>query len=206
MSSRTREPSSFFNWIARPQSIIALSALLLSLCGLFIAVYEASLIRREQRTSVWPYVEVSVSVSDERVLISVRNAGVGPARIRAAAVSRAGETMSGWAELLRQVGAGAEPVDYYYSLLQGRVLPRDSEEETIFRIGVEGGPAAQELLAPLRREILGGSVDVTLCYCSVYDECWTASLQYVMRRTRGAGASVEDHAVASCEAAPRSGI
>ncbi len=52
----------FSTWIMRPQTLIGLSALLLSLCGLSIAIYEASLIRQALRASVWPYVEVSETV------------------------------------------------------------------------------------------------------------------------------------------------
>ena len=37
--------SEFSDWIRSPQTMIALSAVILSVCGLFISMYEASLIR-----------------------------------------------------------------------------------------------------------------------------------------------------------------
>ncbi len=49
MTSEDKDRASFSQWILRPQTMIALSALLLSLCGLFISIYEASLIREAQR-------------------------------------------------------------------------------------------------------------------------------------------------------------
>ena len=97
-------------------------------------------------------------------------------------------------------------MDYYYSLIQGRVLPRDSAEEVVFRVERQDGPAAPELLALLRRRVMEGAVDVTLCYCSVYEECWMASLQDVIRRSRGAEGGVEERSAERCESAPRSGI
>lgn len=205
MSAGTEEPARFSKWIARPQSIIALSALLLSVCGVFIAIYEAALVRRQQRASVWPYVEVSASLTRERIELRVQNTGVGPAQVRAAAVSQDGETRKGWADLIRGAGVGPLEVDTYYSLIRGRVLPRDSSPEVIFRLTEEGGVAAPALIALLRREMLEGRLDVEVCYCSVFEECWTSSLQDVLRRSRGEPASSE-RAVKSCDRAPQSGI
>lgn len=185
MSDEARESEPFSRWISRPKSLIALSALLLSLCGLFVAVYEASLVRRQQRVSVWPHLEVSASMTGEAVQIIVENAGVGPARVRAAVLTHGGEVRQGWEDLIRSAGLDTGQVDYYYSLIQNRVMPRDSDPEVIFRVERQYGPAAPDLLAWLRREIAAGELEVTLCYCSVYDEWWTASVQDVVRRSRG---------------------
>ncbi len=51
--------------------LVALSALLLSVCGLFISIYEASLIRRSQRASVWPYVEVTAGIHNRQIDLRV---------------------------------------------------------------------------------------------------------------------------------------
>lgn len=39
--------SEFSDWIRSPQTMIALSAVLLSVCGLFISIYETTLIREQ---------------------------------------------------------------------------------------------------------------------------------------------------------------
>ena len=207
MSAGTEDPARFSRWIARPQSLIALSAVLLSVCGVFIATYEAALVRRQQRASAWPHVEVAASMSRGRVELWVQNVGVGPARVRTAAVSQGGETRKDWADLIRRAGVDPKEVgSYYYSLINGRVLPPDSEREVIWRLTEEDGAAAPALIALLRREILEGQIDVTLCYCSVYDECWMSGLQDVIQRSRGVEAAAGDRAVDSCDGAPRSGI
>ena len=69
----------FARWLRQPQTLIALSAVLLSLCGLFIALYEASIIRQAQRASVWPHVSISVSLASQKINLWVQNNGVGPA-------------------------------------------------------------------------------------------------------------------------------
>lgn len=190
----------------RPQTLIGLSALLLSLCGLFIAIYEASLIRQAQRASVWPYVEVGVSIRLDGTDLWVQNTGVGPARIQAAAVIYEGQTQTNWRDLIRSAGEDPDSVGAYQSLISGRVLAADSPRERIFAVAEDNGAAAQELIAWLRREIIAGTVDFTVCYCSVYEECWISNMQDVVQRSRGVEVASGSRAVDSCAAAKRSGI
>lgn len=204
MEIKDTDRPSFFKWITHPQMLVGLSALLLSFCGLFIAIYEASLIRQAQRASVWPHVEVVPSTSQDTVKLIVQNTGVGPARIRAAAVTYEGETLAGWSELIRRT-TGEEPDGFYRNLINGRVLSGDSPQEVIFRVSGKNGAAARATVPPLGREILEGTVDVTVCYCSVYDECWTTSMQDVLGRLRGE-APRGTQEVSTCDAAEHSGI
>ncbi len=190
-----------------PQMLVGLSALLLSVCGLFISIYEASLIRQAQRASVWPYVEVSASLRSSRIQLGVQNTGVGPARIQAASVTYKGETKANWWDLiLNDLGANVDSVGFYQSAINGRVLPTNSEQEIFFRITKDSGPAARELFASLRREIIEGTIDVTVCYCSVYDECWISSVQNMLKRWRGVEPLSASQVVDDCEAVKPSGI
>ncbi len=207
MSTESQGRFSWAEWLRQPQTLVGLSALLLSLCGLGISLYEASLIRRAQRASVWPYVEVAVSITGAKIAFWVQNTGVGPARIEAASVSYRGKTAPGWVELVQDVlREKPEGLDYYTSLVNGRVLPARSSKETIFAISSDGGPDAGETLARLRRAILEGSADVAVCYCSVYDECWRARLQDVVSRSRLAAPPTGSHRVAGCRGVARSSI
>lgn len=185
--------------------MIALSAVLLSVCGLFVSLYEASLIRRHHRASVWPHVAVTASLNPDAVRFFVQNTGIGPARIRAAVVSVDGETKVDWEDVI--VGMLEEPgsVNAYQSLINGQVLPPNSPQETIFRLTMDSTSAAPRVIPALRRAILDESLDIQVCYCSVYDECWTSSLQAIMSRTRGVDTPVSrpiDH----CRNIPVSGI
>jgi hypothetical protein len=194
------------HWLTNPQMVVALSALLLSVCGLFIAIYEASLIRRAQRASVWPSVQIGGTINDERVRLWVENNGVGPARVRSTALSRGGEVLESWEELLREVGADPDRVDRYQSLAGGRVLPAGMERDPIFEIASESGPQAAAAVVAVGREVFLGEIDVTVCYCSVYDECWVSSLQDLVAWNRGEGERAGSRKVESCDGAPRSGI
>lgn len=203
-----QETESFREWIGRPQVLVGLSALVLSLCGLFISIYETRIVREEQRASVWPHVEVGTSVNAERVRFHVRNTGVGPARIRAAAVLHRGDTLSGWEEMLRRVADGPLGLTgRSFSLINGAVLPPNAPREEIFELTTDDVSSPEGLVDELRQAVLDGDVDVTTCYCSVYDECWKADLQELLARHRGERSSLpETGRVESCEGAAVSGI
>lgn len=194
-------------WILRPQMLVALSALLLSLCGLFISFYEASLIRQAQRASTWPYVEVGYSLRNEKLNLWVRNTGVGPARIQAAAVMYQGKLQENWRDLMRRVyGEKADSLGFDYSLINGSVLPPTPERHSIFSLTEGSRGADREMMNLLIQAILEGAIDVTVCYSSVYDECWTSSLQNVHGRSSGNKPAEVSHEIKGCDSAQRSGI
>lgn len=197
--------SRFLRWLGRPEMLVGLSAVLLSVCGLFISLYEASLMRTEQRASVWPHVETAVSISPDEISFWVENTGIGPARIRAAAVIHEGRTLDGWRELLDVLEIPADSVTRYESVINGRVLAADAEREVIFRVDRASGPSAPEAIDALTRHIVHERLDLVVCYCSVYEECRLSRLEDLVRRARGEIPS-ESREMTSCDTAERSGI
>ena len=175
-----RPDESFSEWIAEPQTMIGLSAVLLSLCGLFVSIYETRLIRQEQRASVWPRVSVlpSVSTESDTVAIGVQNSGIGPARVRAARIEHEGKWKASWQDLLESVdqSGASRNVD----LLNSQVLS-PGEEETVFTVVSDSSERIPGALPLLAQEIWNGDVDLVLCYCSVYDQCWITTMQRRLR-------------------------
>ena len=156
---------SFGEWVSRPQTMIGLGAVLLSLCGLFVSIYETSLERQEQRASVWPRVLVAPRLSGDSVRVIVSNNGIGPARVRAAAVEHNGEHVSSWREMMKRLDLQGSVST---QLLNERVLSPDSEIDAF---------SIEDSTRSLRSSIWFGDLDITLCYCSVYEECWVTSMQ-----------------------------
>lgn len=208
----------FSQWLAEPQTMIGLSAVLLSLCGLFISIYETSLIRQEQRASVWPHVEIGPSYHEDTVSVHVSNSGIGPARLRAAAVKYRDDPKESWAELLQdaeiedRIDGDPEGLEVYRDLINDSVLPPASPLDDIFRISVtEEDTASQAFLRAFRHEIEEGNVDVSICYCSVYEECWVTSLQRQYVRSENEESVPKEkmrgsHRVESCEGKANSAI
>lgn len=181
--------------------------MVLSLCGLFISIHETMLVREEQRASVWPHVAVGTSFDASSVSFHVRNNGVGPARVRAAAGEHGGVPLDDSKELLQRVADGPVTVlGWTRSLINGGVLGPGSSRETIFELEDDEVEGSVDLVGTLQEAILDGSVDVTVCYCSVYGECWTSSLQEVTRASRGEAPPAGASEVENCEGAARSGI
>ena len=61
--------------------IVALAAVVISVCALYISVQEVRIMRMQQRISLYPYVKVSQSYGAEGFSITARNSGSGLAKI-----------------------------------------------------------------------------------------------------------------------------
>ena len=206
MNDQRETPAGKGSVFRQPEMLVAMSAIVLSICGLFVALYEASIARRAERASVWPHVEVATSVQGTHVQIWVHNTGVGPARIRAANVSHQGTTLTDWAALLHILKVDVGNITRTYSLIGGRVLGVDSEPETIFAVDVRADSPDPNASLRLAAPIFDGSVDVALCYCSVYDECWITRLQDIMNRSRGSPPVEDADKRVDCATVPQSAI
>ena len=207
MGRKEKTRSTFSKWLSRPETLVGLSAVLVSFCALFISIYEASLIRQSQRASVWPHVEIGASMTNEGVYLYLRNTGIGPARIESGSVTFNGEIQKNWLDVMRSVlGEQAEGMSFTQSLINGRVFPSNSEPETIFGLTIERSGVDDEAISRFSHAILDGTIDVTICYSSVYNEHWTSSLQDVLGRSRGVQATESLGEVNSCDMTQRSGI
>ncbi|WP_340102667.1 hypothetical protein [Rhodohalobacter sp. 8-1] len=199
--------SSFSDWIRSPQTMIALSAVVLSVCGLFISMYEASLIREQQRASVWPNVEIQPSIRNDTLKIFVVNSGIGPARIMKTSVMLEGEVKDNWGDVMSDFTFQRNETSDYQSLIQGSVLPPNSGQQMIFRIASNESDPQSNLAIQMGRSILQEDLNISICYCSVYDECWTTQLSYLIKRNRGEQVpSREERRVTRCSALEQSGI
>ncbi len=153
---------------ARP-SIVSGVAIALSICALLVSVFEVSAIRQETRYQVWPFVAVTSGFSESGYRVSVENKGVGPAKIRQIKMTLNGVPYSTLDDLIR-ASVDAEDVFSYElytsSSPAGGVL---SANERANYFAVPWEPRTRKLAATWAEQL-----EIELCYCSVYDECWVA--------------------------------
>lgn len=200
---------SFGEWITSPQMLVSLSAVLLSLCGLFVSLYETSIMREEQYASVWPHVEIgpSLNENDYALAFLIQNTGVGPANIKAAHIKHNGEIIKNWREIVTRF---TEDENYFtgsINLINGSVLPPRSDQESIYEFNADTSNVRKELFYKFRNQILEGNLNINICYCSVYDQCWTADMQNSLKRYRGEEAlNKSELKVQNCKDFPVSGI
>ena len=167
----------------RKRALIAelssLFAVAVSLLALALGAYQArlmnlqtGLMQTQARASVWPYLSIGYSLSDEGekrgYTWEINNDGVGPARIESVTLSLDGKPLHTWNEVFHVLFGDAK-VFASYNKIYGKVLPPNTNRETtIEALRIEDIEQAKILYKAQSR------FDMTICYCSVYDECWIA--------------------------------
>lgn len=163
--------------------IVSGAAIFISLCTLVVLLYEARIMREQQRASVWPYIELAVGSGNQGFHVVTHNQGIGPARIRSLRAFVDGTPVRTWDAMFDSLGV--ETGSWGNDLTNGRVIPGQSGLPTLRAAGAER--AARLIDAYFDDQRLAFEV----CYCSIYDECW---------RVVSRGLDEERTPVASCEA------
>ncbi|MBS0516812.1 MAG: hypothetical protein JSS16_15230 [Proteobacteria bacterium] len=169
--------------VARQSSTAQISsivALAVSVLALATGAYQTRLMQAQARASVWPIVSLGLSYFGSRdkggFTWEVENNGVGPALIKSVTLSLDGKPMRNWDEVYQALfGRGRENATV--SSVNGNVLPPSTNRDTTI--------AAIRTSQPDEAKALFEAKDrfkMTVCYCSVYDECWEA--QWLKREVK----------------------
>ncbi|MCB0641792.1 MAG: hypothetical protein KDC44_09145, partial [Phaeodactylibacter sp.] len=62
--------------------VISIAAIIVSVCALFISIFEVRIMREQQHAMAWPYIEWLPGYAEERLTLTVENKGIGPAVIK----------------------------------------------------------------------------------------------------------------------------
>ncbi|GIU08707.1 hypothetical protein TUM4261_15830 [Shewanella sp. c952] len=143
------------SWYKKPEMIVALSALLISVVTTMVGVYSAHIDRAYARASVWPRLEIFRSFGNDNFSYGVSNNGTGPAIIKYAAITYKSKPIKSWDEI-------PEIPRFTQSHISQRILP---SEKTIQPLIYKG--AQNRLFLTIDNDI-----KISLCYCSIYDQCW----------------------------------
>ena len=152
--------------------IVAICAVVVGLCALGVSFYQTLIMREQQRelseqrrAEMWPNVEMGVSNQGDTFRFLVVNTGIGPARIRSLRFDYNNTPIQNWDELIKNK-LEKKPYSYQQSQMTQRVLPPG---EIIEGLVLEGEMA--QSLAPYIYDL-----NATICYCSIYDDCWEYSM------------------------------
>lgn len=146
-------------------AIVTLAAILVSVCALAVSVYQAKIMRDTQRASVWPFVEVLPSNTQNGAWLGVTNKGVGPAIIKAVHLEVDGQPFQRWQTMFDEL-VPADTLNFVWSSVTGRVLAPNEEVRAI-QLHPEDARRVGRIIQQMRFEV---------CYCSVYDTCWKTDL------------------------------
>lgn len=152
-------------------SVVAIG---ISALALGIGVYQTRLMQAQARASVWPYVKIGLSYSDRGESpgfeFHVENNGVGPALLKSVRVSLDDKPLHRWEDAFAPLMGHGEAFAKLAGL-GGAVIPPSTNRETaIVAIRINDPAQAQKFYDARDR------FKIDICYCSVYDECWTAHL------------------------------
>ncbi|MEM6900938.1 MAG: hypothetical protein AAF583_14360 [Pseudomonadota bacterium] len=180
-------------WLIFAQVVPGIAGIVIGTIALFAALNEADAVRKQQEASVWPHIQIDRSnftVDEDRATtITVRNRGIGPAKIRYADVTLDGDPVEWWTDLFRRLEPEVEKIypktDSYIGQTvlspqqDAEILVLDTQIFDEYVLSEEQGIATRQELAAiidrLRIAMDDGRVNIELCYCSVFDECWRVS-------------------------------
>jgi hypothetical protein len=147
--------------------IVALAAIFVGVATLFVYIYQARIMQHQQYASVWPYVEwVSYSSDTQGFFIHVENKGVGPAIIKSVKMTLDGKELSSNRELFKAM-IGKDDFDFDQSTIEGRVI---AAREIIKPFFIADTVIANQFNKAFEKK----PFRLEICYCSIYDECWTS--------------------------------
>jgi len=162
---------------------MAILAVFISVGAFAVSIYEANIMKQQQQimhsqqqASVWPYMESKISLNIDSAYssfsIQIDNQGVGPAKIKSFQMFINGEEIEDYST----IGDVMEKIwdddikmkAYSYSPPKGVIASNDSKQ-----------------ILEIKRSVVGldffdldkMNITFTLCYCSIYDQCWTVTEQ-----------------------------
>ena len=151
----------------RLDRVLSLCAGIAAITAVAVSLYQAALARQQLRASAWPYVTQGNSLtkgSEYRRIVA--NQGVGPARVRSFVVLVDGKPVKKWNDAVRGLTGDGEPALSYSSFGRGSVLPAGAEKALLV---LPWGDRAVKFWSEGQTRLR-----TVACFCSIYDECWSA--------------------------------
>jgi hypothetical protein len=163
--------------------ILAVSAVFISLMSLFLAIQHGRVMEKMVEASTWAFVTVDFSNSDRNFQphthLTIRNKGVGPARIESLEVFYRGVAQPGPRALVSAVLGRPEPEGrhaFIRSDVHGVLSAKEDFDFLDFNVG---GYSPEEYS---KLALSGADLEFRVCYCSVLDECAVVDSRTHVRR------------------------
>ena len=163
---------------------VAFSALFISLVSLAVAILHGRTMEsmaeanaRLVSANSWPFLSYSAGVNtiDGAPAIHMRvfNAGVGPAKIESAELIFKGVAYRRDRDFLEACCALDPGAPRFDSDLVPNEVLRAGQEITFLGLKQSSNPAS---FAALERAMISRDLQLRVCYCSIFDECWKDDL------------------------------
>lgn len=155
----------------RADLIVALLAVVIGLCTMFVYIYQARIMSKQMHMAAWPYLETNFSRTNNSFTVNVQNKGIGPAIIKKAYVVvddvPLADTQAN-IDSITFIITGSRNILNGYTNLLGRVM---APNDVVQFIEVTDSTKINNFLLAMRKH----KVRLEICYCSVFEECWKAT-------------------------------
>ncbi|GAA4710515.1 hypothetical protein H9L13_01840 [Sphingomonas lutea] len=163
--------------------VLPISALFVSFLSILIAYHHGEvmqdLVRQNERlvqANSLPYLQLygsnSVNAGSYSAIFSASNEGIGPAEIRSVQVLVDGKPVSSYGQILRECCGIRDYSNVSTSTLLGRMI-RPGAAIQYINMTSSGSERDRAFLVDRARQ--ADRIETRLCYCSVFDECWTVT-------------------------------
>ena len=165
------------SWLERA---VSYAALVISVLALLLSYKDEELQRTNQVLSVRPLLTAYSEFLDESAHpgLLIENRGAGPAVVKATDVTVGQDpygsmTHGNWAKVLVASGLSDKIRTEYYSIETGFIVPT-AKPVLLLGLADQLDPKNPEhrANATVLREFVKKSLKISICYCSLYDECW----------------------------------
>ena len=148
------------------QSAGTLIALVISIIAMITSIYEANILKEQQRSMVWPYLGVGTNYSDKGFSASVYNNGTGPAIVKSVEVRVDSKPVE---NMLEMVNTLMPENNLGYDILR-----QNKVNQYVFRPGEEVELIGFSWNEETRKlaELMNAKVQLVICYESVMGESW----------------------------------
>ncbi|MEM7573696.1 MAG: hypothetical protein AAF433_12375 [Bacteroidota bacterium] len=161
--------SKFFKGFSRFDANMAMTitAVVISLCALFVSFAEVRIMRSQQKASLYPYLTIGQSYNEVGYGLYLHNKGIGPASINSFQVFDNSQYFTNWLELANHYLPDSLSLGYDVMRMNNIQNTIISPGEKIELVYANWTPASRLLQSQL------GDLDFMLCYSSLLGDHWT---------------------------------
>lgn len=145
------------------ESLLALIAIFISTGSLVVYLYQATIMKEQQKASSWPYLEWLPSSRPHGLCLQLENKGTGPAVIKNVNMKLNGKKVSTLDSLFFQLTDSIFE-EYGYTTVNRRVISAGESFQPFF---IEKEETWKRILDAMKKN----NFELEICYCSIYGDC-----------------------------------
>jgi hypothetical protein len=176
--------------------IVGLSAILISLCSLGLAIHHGHTMERLVEANSRPFLQFATGNADPRAAatpngdgefvpvlhVSISNPGAGAARIDRVSIALDGQGVADWSELFRRLKDEAiakhllppglvSSGTFTYSSVAESYLKAGAEHPLVRWPRTDANAVLWDYIDAARQ---ANRITLSACYCSIFEQCWIA--------------------------------